>query len=454
MAKKILALLKKMVRLMKRSVIMALVAAAMLVAAIPLGLAAAEDDDYVLGANGGATGGGDNSFNLDAALATKGNGNNNGNWFRVNEFIGNAGTFDLVSGAKLDVVGAYGITYANGLFTLTVLGGYEAANANLSISNSILQDVKNANELSKKGIDPKTAIWTSAPGQQAFSFSGKSFTFAADWVSVDVPVYVYLNISLVKSKVAEPPIDPPEPVLGSITAQMKISAIQPYMYISNNTSFTGGDYVVGNQSWVTARSIPLDAILYGVTFSYDLISANGIVGTYNISANENGDLVIAFNNGQTAVGSLYVIFGNEYKGSISNSLPGNAWNNGAGLVRVQGNNTVSTVVIPAEYISTLEGDQYLFMQGTIPRGETAEADISDRFIFEVFVWDSNGELVKAAWLGNGQILNVNDLKAGVYTITVNAGDNWTLIYQPEIVVDGDDVETFISASVIFPAILI
>jgi hypothetical protein len=65
-----------------------------------------------------------------------------------------------------------------------------AVGARLSISNTILA-AKNKND---KNYNVNN-IWASSPGQQQFSFSGKSYTFKAAWVTdlTNVKVYIHLD---------------------------------------------------------------------------------------------------------------------------------------------------------------------------------------------------------------------------------------------------------------------
>jgi len=113
-----------------------------------------------------------------------------GNWFQYNEFDGGYGSFDLVQGDKLNYMGGYSIVAnGDGSFTLTLDDLVSAIGGKLSISNTILA-AKNKND---KNFNANN-IWTTAPGQQQFSFSGNSFTFYAPWVDADKTVYVYLHL--------------------------------------------------------------------------------------------------------------------------------------------------------------------------------------------------------------------------------------------------------------------
>jgi len=124
--------------------------------------------------------------NLETALGSK------GNWFQYNEFTtGTSQHFDLVQGDKLNLVGGYTITYnpTTNEFTLTLDDALIASGAQLSISNTI-QAAKNKNDKTYNVNN----IWTSAPGQQQFSFNGHSYTFKANWVDPSKPVYIYLHL--------------------------------------------------------------------------------------------------------------------------------------------------------------------------------------------------------------------------------------------------------------------
>lgn len=447
---------------MKKLVTMPLIATLLLVVAlIPVGLTAT--DGAGDGNEVGATGGGENSYNLDIELGMKGNGNNNGNngngnWFRYNEFTGNGGTFDLVSGRDLVVVGAYEVTYADGLFTLSILGDFIAKDAKMSISNEVVGGAQNKGDLTAIGITPEEVIWTSAPGQQAFSFSGKSFTFAADWIDLDAPVYVYLNLTLVKT--FEPP------ALGSITLSLaEVSVKESFTYSSQNTGFTGGNLgtPVGNNGKEYGSYIPVDAILNGATFTYDLLS-NGnvprVVGTYTVSANANGDILIAFNGGLSSVNSLYVIFGNGYDKFTTNSVQGNPWNNTNGLYRFNAS-SVTTVTIPSGYADTLRGnDQYLFMIGQISRNaQPVVVDISDRYANDVFEFElsnSSGNVVGYFDLTAGDSATIDGLAADTYTITALT-QGWEILFDVDaanIAVNGDDVAVSAFASITLDPITI
>jgi hypothetical protein len=133
--------------------------------------------------------------NLDTSLGKK------GNWFQYNTVadITVGGTFDLVTGDKLKKVGEYDIVLnADGSFTITLRpnDALVASGAKFSISNEVVKKVKNKNDLAKHPLAAKNPIWTSAPGQQQFGFSGHSCTFNAAWVDVSKPVFVYIHLSL------------------------------------------------------------------------------------------------------------------------------------------------------------------------------------------------------------------------------------------------------------------
>ena len=146
---------------------------------------------------------------------TKENGNS---WFQYNEFSnGTGGDFDIVNGDKLTKVGEYTIeALGDGLFQITIAENFKVFGAQVSISNDFAtgKNQKEANaaaiKLGYKDITEKDAkgkdvvltpassqvIWTSAPGQQAFSLGdGKSFTFYAPWVDLDETVYIYMHLS-------------------------------------------------------------------------------------------------------------------------------------------------------------------------------------------------------------------------------------------------------------------
>jgi len=117
-------------------------------------------------------------------------GENGGNWFQFNEFTGTGGTFLLVQGDKLNVVGEYTITSdGGGWFTIQMSDALAAQGARVSISNTILA-AKNTNDKAYN----KNNIWTTSPGQQQFSGSGNSFRIYAPWVDVSQTVYVYLHL--------------------------------------------------------------------------------------------------------------------------------------------------------------------------------------------------------------------------------------------------------------------
>jgi len=130
--------------------------------------------------------------NLDTKLGKK------GNWFQYNEFTGTSATFDLVTGNNLKKVGEYDISYANGLWTVTIRGNdaLVPSGSKISISNIFAPNIKNANDLKKFKDVAKNPIWTSSPGQQQFAFGGDTFTFAAPWIDMSKTIYVYIHMSL------------------------------------------------------------------------------------------------------------------------------------------------------------------------------------------------------------------------------------------------------------------
>ena len=128
--------------------------------------------------------------NLDVALGTS------GNWFQYNQIqlsaAKNSWTFDLVQGDKLNKVGEYTISYnpATKKFTVTFNDGMATSGVKLSISNAFEKNVKN-----KNSVKVLNSIWTSAPGQQTFSFSGSKYEFGAPaGLDVNKPMYVYLHL--------------------------------------------------------------------------------------------------------------------------------------------------------------------------------------------------------------------------------------------------------------------
>ena len=131
--------------------------------------------------------------NLDTKLGTK------GNWFQYNTWDASAvGTFDLVTGDKLKKVGEYDIvSNGDGTFTVTLRpnDALVPSGAKISISNEIT-GAKNKNDFAKLKNVAANPIWTSAPGQQQFAFSGYTYTFSAPWVDLNKPVFVYIHLSL------------------------------------------------------------------------------------------------------------------------------------------------------------------------------------------------------------------------------------------------------------------
>jgi len=115
---------------------------------------------------------------------------NGGSWFQFNEFTGEGGSFLLVQGDKLNVVGGYTITAdGDGWFTITMDDALSAIGAKVSISNTI-QAAQNKNDDAYNANN----IWTTAPGQQQFSGSGNSFQIFAPWVNTEETVYVYMHL--------------------------------------------------------------------------------------------------------------------------------------------------------------------------------------------------------------------------------------------------------------------
>ena len=154
--------------------------------------------------NNGNNGNG-NGNNASENSGNNGGGNGNGGsgpWFQFNDLVGpGPWTFDLVQGDKLTKVGEFKVTYANGKFTLEAFDSsgtcpLEFVGAKLSISNTILF-AKNKND---KGFDVNN-IWTTSPGQQLFSGSGKSFTVNQPNAVVNdpnKPLYLYMHLEGIK----------------------------------------------------------------------------------------------------------------------------------------------------------------------------------------------------------------------------------------------------------------
>lgn len=122
-------------------------------------------------------------------------GAKNGNWFQYVVYDmseGGVQTFDLVQGDKLTKVGTFTVEYKDGAFIIRLSGELTTVkSAGLSISNGFAKDIKNANDAKKQGVENK--IWTTAPGQQMFTFTGNSKTYTID-ASSWTEAFIYLHL--------------------------------------------------------------------------------------------------------------------------------------------------------------------------------------------------------------------------------------------------------------------
>jgi hypothetical protein len=225
-----------------------------------------------------------------------------------------------------------------------------------------------------------------------------------------------------------------ELALGSITVSKTVEAYEQYKYSSNTVS--GGDLAsekVVQGSWMRPRYIDVDAILAGTPFEANLVAGFNLtkVGTYTISATEEGGLLVTlnYNFGVVANTATMVVFGNVKDGKSHSDVNGSNSNNGSGLYMA---GIGANIVIPAADVAALAtgGLQYFFLHSGIG-SQTVTIDISDQYSdveFDFVVLDANGDVVAEFSLKDGESQTVVDLTQGEYTV-VETTTGWTTTYS-------------------------
>ena len=361
--------------------------------------------------------------NLDRYLGN--NNNNNGNWFQYNEFTYDEGTdtftyldwdadagdykvvstegyarFDLVQGDKLKFVGEYLISYDKDskefILTLVTDADYlTSIDATFSISNNIVQGMKNKNSFAK-GVDPDEYIWTTSPGQLAFpkskpmTVSGDQIRFKAPWVKFTDDKGELKNVNL-------------------------------HLWIDGATGYknTGGA-MADRMFEVEVTSLPdmtVKTVLVPINGSVKLNLAEGNYFVREVGeTNYKAEYTV---NGKTTTGGVLVYVDAKGASVKIKNIPGE--NEDLGVIIVN-----KTVEMSDEYI-----EKYVNKNGELPA-----------LMFNFTVTDEDGAEISSFSLAAGGFFAITDLTDGVYTIAEEEVDmpGWFVTFSAETVtISGDDI---------------